>query len=498
MRWALLVCFLASGFFVSGGAQGLSLPEGASAVGLAWSPDGTGIVALYRMGREGFAECFAVPSGESRWRTEDLGFLSLPSSPVFSPAGDVLAVWGLNAVWLLSAADGTILRTFEFEEGFSPLAIAFLPDGVLAVAVEEGRGSLGSLYLELQDRTGNLWERRSLGRRHAPSRQAKAAFSRDGRWLAFAAGSEAEPDGEAWGLHLLDLGTGSLHSWDLQELLPSLPWEERRVAIAGLAVRPDGEEVAVGLYSAAPGHPLVLRLDAERGRPLGTYFASEGGSYMAGYMAYSPDGGLLAFSVYSPMYTRGATLAVLNLYGDEPAPITLCRADPPGECAYLLPAFSPDGRALAALGRQGVWLWDLCSEVSELPAPGWSFSFSSGGAYHPSGHGGWSVRLDAEGRFDVSHQVQEAVQTYGPFQLKLEEAAELWALIRAAEIPSRTSSTRLGIPDEARAAFLLEGPTCRFRVELWEGEVREDAALMALTEKLAALIRRYTGEEPIL
>ena len=499
MRWILLVGLLASAFFVSGGAKELSLPEGASAVGLAWSPDGTGVVVPYLMGREGLVECFMMPGGKSRWHTEGLGFSLHPFSPVFSPVEEALAVRGLNAVWLLSSADGTILQTIEFEERFHPLAIAFCLDGSLAVVVEEVRGFPGSLYLELWNRTGNLQDRRLLGKRHTPARQAKAAFSADGRWLAFAAGSETEPDGEDWGLYLLDLESGSCQSWDLRELLPGLPWEEQGVAIAGLAVRPDGEEIAVGLHSVAPGNPLVLRLDA-KGRLLGTYFTSESRSCMARYMAYSPDCGLLAFSVYSPIHIKSAALAILNLYGDESRLITLCRADLPRDCPYLyvLPVFSPDGQALATLERDRVRFWELCPGALKLPASDWSFSFSSGGAYIPTGRGEWSVRLDAEGRLDIAHLMGETIQPYGPFQLSTQEAMELWTLIQEAEIPKKQSSTRPGIPDEARQLFVLEGPTCRFRVELWQGEAREDEDLMVLIEKLAALIEHYTGEEPIL
>jgi hypothetical protein len=35
-------------------------------------------------------------------------------------------------------------------------------------------------------------------------------------------------------------------------------------------------------------------------------------------------------------------------------------------------------------------------------------------------------------------------------------------------------------------------------VELWAGEMEEDAALTALIERISALIRVYTEEEPVI
>ncbi len=496
LKWVFILLVL-SVTAVWGGPVRLPLPEGTVLLGGMWAQDGDGIVALFREKGEGVAELFSLPAGESLWRAGGLDLPPKTAAWALSPDGGSLAVGCQRGIKILSVSDGTVSATVELEERFHPLSMAFFLDH-LVVALEEVRGFPGRFHLGVWDAEGVFVGRRELGPRAAPARFPKAAFSPDGRFFAFAAGTEEEPEGEAWTVHVFDLALDTVRSFDLRELLPDLPWDTSGVQVAGIAVEPDGDGIAVGLYSADPGVELVLRLNAVTGELIGAFYPSQGKSYVVDALAYSPDGAFLAFAAYSPLRTAApSALVVADLTEEEPALTVLCRGDFPGECPFQGATFSPDGRRLASIWRNTVYLWDLCPEALELPAPGWTFSFSSGGAYHPKGFGEWHVRLDAEGRFDVSHQVRDTVEPYGPFQLEPEEAAELWALIQAAGIPSK-SSTRPGIPDEPLEIFLLDGPTCAFRVELWAGEVEEDAALTALIEKLAALIREYTGEEPIL
>jgi hypothetical protein len=498
--WRMMTIISAMlGLFAWGVARDIPLPSGTKALGLAWSPDGSGIVLLYRGSEGGGVAWVEVESGEVRWQVTGF-WLSPRSYPIaFAPDGDKVAVGALDRVLVISASDGEVLATVELGEHFHPLALAFLPNGALAVVVEEVRGFPGSLYLDTRGSTGELIERVPLGERNTPAPRPMADFSPDGRLLAFAAGTDAEPGGEVWLVHLLDLKTGETRTWDLRELRPELPWEGLRTQIASLALRPDGGEIAVGLYSGGSDTPLVLRLDTEFDRISEELFPSPGRSFLAETLDYSPEGSRLAFSVRSLLEPIGpVTLAVARLMPEGSQLETLCQVRFFRECPAFHPLFSPDGGTLASLGWEAVRLWDLCPEALELPAPGWTFSFSSGGAYHPKGYGEWHVRLDVKGRFDVTYQVGDTVEPYGPFQLEPEGAEELWTLIQTAGIPERESSTRPGIPDEPRYTFALEGPTCVFRVELWAGEVEEDAALTALIERISALIRVYTGEEPVI
>ena len=502
MRAFLIFGLLGLSFLAWGSYQELPLPEGSGGIGLAWAPDGTGLVVLYYAQREDVAEWFEVPGGESRWKASGLEISRWTHPLAFSPDGKELVIGERQQVRILVASDGATLRAVELEERFHPLALAFRPDGTLAIAVEEVRGLPGSLYLELRDRTGALMERRPLGKRFTPAPRPMTAFSPDGRWLAYAAGTDDEPGGEAWLVRLLDLESGSIRSWDLREIVPDFPWTELRVQIAGVAVRPDGQEVAVGLYSADAGQPIVLRLDTETGELIGQLFSVEWEQYMVEELSYSSDGRFLAFSGYSPMFAiLFYTLAIVNLVQEDPELTLLCQSRDPQdlrECPSRSPCFSPDGQTLASMWRDKIQLWDLCPNVSQLPAPEWAFIFSSGGAYHPEGLGEWRVQVDGFGNFEVVHQVEDEVESFGPFQLEAEENQQLWELIQAADIPNRESSTRPGVPDEVQYTFTLKSATCVYQVTLWIGDAQEDEVLMALVDELAMLIEKYTGQVPRL
>jgi len=477
----------------------LSLPEEAYGFRLAWAPDGSGLVVLYLSDEGKVAEWFEVPGGESRWQVTGLNLPNESYPMAFSPGGEELAVGEWHWVRFLAASDGATLRTIELEERFRPLALAYRPDGSLAMVLLEMRG-YGYLHLEIWSPAGRLEEQIELGK--SASQRPKAVFSPDGRWLAYAAGTDDEPGGEAWLVHLLDLESGSVRTWDLREIVPDFPWTEPRVQIAGIAIRPDGQEVTVGLYSADAGQPLILRLDTETGELIGQLFPVEWEQYMVEELSYSSDGRFLAFSGYSPMFAiLFYTLAIVNLVQEDPELTLLCQSRDPQdlrECPSRSPCFSPDGQTLASMWRDKIQLWDLCPNVSQLPAPEWAFIFSSGGAYHPEGLGEWRVQVDGFGNFEVVHQVEDEVESFGPFQLEAEENQQLWELIQAADIPNRESSTRPGVPDEVQYTFTLKSATCVYQVTLWIGDAQEDEVLMALVDELAMLIEKYTGQVPRL
>jgi WD40 repeat protein len=501
--YRILVSLVALACLVPGSAREFSLPQGATAMGLAWSPDGSGIAVLYRTQEGTTLELLDLPAGTARWRVPDLRLPSRIQPLAFSPAGERLAVGERPGIVVLSASEGAVVTRLELEEFLSPVAISFRPDGALVAVVEELRGPVGELHLVVWGPAGEEAERLPLGKRSTPTPRPMADFSPDGRYLAYAAGTAGEPGGEAWLVHLLDLASGELRSWDLRELVsPELREEvgKDRFNIASVAVHPEAREIAVGLYSSSPGNPLLLRLEVAAGALAERYFPAERAQYMVHSLAYGPGGDLLVFSGKAATALGFQTLGLLNLAAESPPPVILCRREPrdPEPCAFHSPAFSPDGRILALLWRDTVRLWDLCPGEVSLPDPGWSFSYSSGGAYIPTGEGEWQVRFDGVGNLWLAHQVGEAVESFGPFRLSPEENAGLWALIEGADLFGKASSTRLGIPDEARSTFRLVGPTCVHEITLWEGDVWEDPALVAILARLAALIEAYTGEEPRL
>lgn len=494
----VLTLLVGLGFLAWGAPQEIPLPGGATALDFAWAPDGSGVVVLYSGGEGTAAEWLELPDGRSRWRATGLD-LSLQSHPLaFSPDGEELAVGEWHRVRFLAASNGATLRTIELEERFRPLSLVCRPDGSLAVVLLEMKG-YGDLYLEIWNRAGRLEERIELGKR--ASQRPKADFSSDGRLLAYAAGTEEEPGGEAWLLHLFDLESGSVRTLDLREIVPELPWEEQGVQIAGLAIRPDGRELAVGLYSADAGRPLVLRLGTETGGLIGRLFPVEWERYMVEELSYTTDGSFLTFSGYSARPSvLFSTLAIVDLLQEEPEVTLLCQSEPQDvrECPSRSPHFSPDGRTLVGLWQDAVCLWDLCLDFSQLPAPEWTFFFSSGGAYHPSGHGEWRVRLAPSGELTLTHKRGEEAEDFGPFRLDPAENESVWALIQALDIPCRASSLRLGIPDEALISFSLKGTDQEFRLELWEGDAWDDPQAAALLGELSRLIEAWTGLKPVL
>jgi len=498
MRATVLIVSVMLGFLAWGVARDIPLPEGASGLELAWAPDGSGIVVLYQGADGGTVAWLEVGSGETRWQVA--GYWLPPRSyPIaFTSSGDKVAIGAWDRALIISAPDGEVLATAELEERFHPLALAFHLGGTLAMVTEEVRGFPGNLYLETRGPAGERLERVPLGKRNTPVLRPMAAFSADGRYLAFAAGTEEEPGGEVWSVHLLELETGMTRTWDLRELLPRLPWEGLQVQLASLALRPDGGEIAVGLFSGGPDNPLVLRLDTQSGQISEELFPSPGRGFLAETLDYSPDAGRLAFSVRSLLEPIGPiTLTVATLMPGGSRLETLCQVRFFKECPAFHPRFSPDGRTLASLGWEAVRLWELCPESLELPASGWSFSFSSGGAYIPTGPGEWRVQLDASGELLIARQVRDEVKDFGPFQLPPEENEGLWALIRTLDLPCRSSSLRPGIPDEALMSFVLTGPDRTYTVKLWGGDARGDPAVSTFLKELSALIERHTGEEPI-
>ena len=126
------------------------------------------------------------------------------------------------------------------------------------------------------------------------------------------------------------------------------------------------------------------------------------------------------------------------------------------------------------------------------------FEFSSGGAYHFEGYGEWQIKVDAAGNFSVAHNVQGEVKPYGTFTLTEKETADLWQLIRASHIEEMSPPQRAGVPDEVQYTFNLEDETDVYTVKVWINDARQNDQIVALVNQIAMLIKKYTGETPIL
>ncbi len=137
------------------------------------------------------------------------------------------------------------------------------------------------------------------------------------------------------------------------------------------------------------------------------------------------------------------------------------------------------------------------TSITPSPPPQ-TFTFSSGGAYHPQGFGAWTLTLDATGRLVITHQVYDEVTTYGPFTLPEQENSDLWALIAQADLAHLPSSDRPGMPDEVRYTFVLQSAGQSRTVTLWVRDAWDLAPLAALLTRLEAIIANYTDQSPVL
>ncbi len=502
-RW-MVIAFLAvvtAGGGLLAAEKSLPWPEERTVHGLAWTRDEEGVLVFYGRGHGAVLERWSLPDWEASWEIETLDRpFGTMNALVLSPDGELVLVLERGFLEAFSVSSGERMFSLDLrgEVRRDLLAACVRPDGNLWVLIREWTGIPPELYLEERDQGGKLLHREPLGTGDIVPPRPTAVFSPDGGHLLYAAGTADLPAGVAWTVRFRDLTSGEERSFDLRELLPGPGWEKERLSISSLALGPDAVEIAVGLFSADEGKPVLLRID-EMGKLIEAPLHAVGNDTGVEALAYSPDGNRIAVSV-ADYSSRGGPgkLSILELGPTGSVAKELCASPDPTECPKSFPTFSPDGRTLASVSWKGLALWDLCPEIPQLPASGWTFSFASGGAHHPAGHGEWRVRLEPPGRVVVEHQVMDDVATYGPFDLGPEEAEALWGLIQMSGIPCPSSSTRAGIPDEPLLVFSLEGPDRNWRVELWRGDVEENEALMALVDALAALIETYTGKEPRL
>ena len=117
-----------------------------------------------------------------------------------------------------------------------------------------------------------------------------------------------------------------------------------------------------------------------------------------------------------------------------------------------------------------------------------NFQFFSGGAYHPKSFGAWSITLN-DNSVSFSRQIQNNTTDFGTYNLTKSET-KIWQLIKNANFESLNSSTRVGVPDEAKLSFMLSDK----RLEIWVNDAREDKNLMAVIDFFSKLVKKYTKE----
>jgi len=152
------------------------------------------------------------------------------------------------------------------------------------------------------------------------------ALTRDGRFLALAGGNES--------LIVHEVTTTN-------DKKRGLTLESSSSSVSSSFFSPDGKNVASisSLYS--------VRLWAvDSGKNIANYKQS----YKIGFLAYSPNGKILALS----SWTKNNSIHLLNARtGTELGTLTEDKADPSPM------AFSPDGTFLAAADQDNIYLWDV-------------------------------------------------------------------------------------------------------------------------------------------
>ncbi len=309
---------------------------------MAFSPDGSALAMAYdahKSPHRGMVlELRAWPSLKRRWRVEvEEGYGSIMSPVAFSPGGDELALLTRSRLRRY-AVKGELIGEIPIRndprvaEEDIPLTVRYVPDGSLAVLVDRD----GSLFLVRYGREGN------------PSGDAipvgdeswiswSRPFSADGRFLAYVE--------EFHVVGLVDLVTGEVKKWDLREKLGVKPSGAWLRAVWGVAVHPQGTEIALGLRADQPGLPRVIRLDAVSGEVIEEFLPAEGEDAFICALTYSRDGSLLAAMACSSPFK--GTLFLRSLATGELKPV--CDSEKDERCLGHHLTFSPQARYLALL-----------------------------------------------------------------------------------------------------------------------------------------------------
>lgn len=271
-----------------GGPRALGPPSGYKCAGLAFSPDGSALAIVYESDLKGMElELRDWPSLKRRWRVKvEENYGSIMNPVAFSPDGKGIALLTRDRL-LQYSIRGELIKEIPIRDDPRVvaddilLAVNYIPDGGLAVLVDHDEFPLLARY----DGEGNpLGDLIPIGTEQWIG--WSRPFSADGRFLAYVESFHI--------VGLLDLVTGEVKEWDLRERLGVKPSGGLLRAVWGVAVHPQGMEIALGLHVDEPGLPRVVRLDARTGQVIEEFLPAEEKDDFICALAYSRDGGLLA------------------------------------------------------------------------------------------------------------------------------------------------------------------------------------------------------------
>jgi RNA polymerase sigma factor (sigma-70 family) len=337
---------------------------GKDVVKVVWSPDGKLMASQARRteprkgGTEGELDWFStVRVWDAATGKEVASLGELKNSGLiglaFSPDGQTLALSFFRQIpegaWLelWDARKGQLRKKIEMDYGRVVPRIAYAPDGKTLAVLYAGDDDRDRTSPDLRggvrlfDVASGKPLRTIRGHKHMA---ISLAFSPDGKLLA-TGGSQHDNDIRLW-----DVATGK----ELRRI-------EAAAAVQAVAFSPNGKAVAgtgwdsgIALWDVASGKKQrdfkVVMPD-----PLGVTF--------------SPDGKLLAVSSeVEKEGTRGVDTYLLELTLGEPL-----RRWPDATASLT---FTPDGRRLAILGRDGtVSLWDVKAPFAESADPKADYGF---------------------------------------------------------------------------------------------------------------------------
>jgi WD40 repeat protein len=311
-----------------GRAIGTALPSEAAVTEVAFTADGSRVVSGALDGS------ITVRDTSTGATTATVRAPGEVLSVSVSPNQPQLAA-GTTAGVVRAALDGSAVRTFDVGTGWVN-QVAFSPDGQnLAVALDRTSGDQSSHG----PGTGAIVftdARRPIELDEAP---IGVAYSPDGSLLAVVTGNNV--------LHLFTAADGA-------EIEP--PIENVDGLITSVAFRPDGERLAIGVITGA-----VRQYDVATHEAVGELLDGDPNGIFG--VAYSPDGAVLAGTSLGFSTTRlwdansGATLGTRLVGGRVPYSYQMITVEHP---MASRPAFSPDGRMIAAPGWTGATvLWNL-------------------------------------------------------------------------------------------------------------------------------------------
>ena len=124
------------------------------------------------------------------------------------------------------------------------------------------------------------------------------------------------------------------------------------------------------------------------------------------------------------------------------------------------------------------------------------FTFSSGGAHHISGFGEWSVRIDSDRSFHVTHNVRGKIREWGPCELSAAQASKIWKLVDELGIKELPSSSRSPVPDEGEYTFgAVLADKASYSARLLWNDAHKIPGAINLRDCLYSAIQEHTGEK---